>query len=76
MRKILMIGAGKSASYLVKYFLERSISEKLEITIGFPELGSFIIKIIVFNKRLSILFVYTLYQYLSNDKSQKWGMPI
>ena len=33
MRKILMIGAGKSASYLVKYFLERSISEKLEITI-------------------------------------------
>jgi len=34
MRKILMIGAGKSASYLVKYFLERSISEKLEITIG------------------------------------------
>lgn len=34
MRKILMIGAGKSASYLVKYFLERSISEKLEIIIG------------------------------------------
>ncbi|MDG1013770.1 MAG: saccharopine dehydrogenase C-terminal domain-containing protein [Flavobacteriaceae bacterium] len=34
MRKILMIGAGKSASYLVKYFLDRSISEKLEITIG------------------------------------------
>ena len=29
-----MIGAGKSASYLVKYFLERSISEKLEIIIG------------------------------------------
>jgi saccharopine dehydrogenase-like NADP-dependent oxidoreductase len=29
-----MIGAGKSASYLVKYFLDRSISEKLEITIG------------------------------------------
>ena len=34
MRKILIIGAGKSASYLVKYFLDRSISEKLEITIG------------------------------------------
>ena len=34
MRKILIIGAGKSASYLVKYFLDKSISENLDITIG------------------------------------------
>lgn len=34
MRKILIIGAGKSASYLVKYFLDKSISENLELTIG------------------------------------------
>jgi saccharopine dehydrogenase (NAD+, L-glutamate forming) len=40
MRKILIIGAGKSASYLVKYFLDKSISEKLDITIGDLELSN------------------------------------
>lgn len=34
MRKILVIGSGKSSSYLIKYLLDKSISEKLEITIG------------------------------------------
>jgi saccharopine dehydrogenase (NAD+, L-glutamate forming) len=34
MRKILVIGSGKSTSYLIKYLLDKSISEKLHITIG------------------------------------------
>lgn len=34
MRKILIIGSGKSSSYLVKYFLEKAPSEELFITIG------------------------------------------
>ena len=34
MRKILIIGAGKSTSVLVKYFQDKSISENLYITIG------------------------------------------
>lgn len=34
MRNILVIGAGKSASYLIKYFLDKSDSENLHITIG------------------------------------------
>jgi len=34
MRNILIIGAGKSASYLIKYFLDKSSSENLDITIG------------------------------------------
>ena len=34
MRKILIIGAGKSSSYLIKYFLDKSESENLFITIG------------------------------------------
>ncbi|MFK2818760.1 saccharopine dehydrogenase C-terminal domain-containing protein [Flavobacteriaceae sp. LMIT009] len=34
MRKILIIGAGKSSSYLIKYFLDKSESENLHITIG------------------------------------------
>jgi len=34
MRKILIIGAGKSASYLIKYLLDKSQSENLHITIG------------------------------------------
>ncbi|MCO4822723.1 MAG: saccharopine dehydrogenase NADP-binding domain-containing protein, partial [Flavobacteriaceae bacterium] len=34
MRKILVIGSGKSASYLIKYFLDKSNSEDLHITIG------------------------------------------
>ena len=34
MRNILIIGAGKSASYLIKYFLDKSITENLKITIG------------------------------------------
>ena len=40
MRKILIIGAGKSASYLVRYFLDKSISEKLDITIGDLDLSN------------------------------------
>ncbi|MBT8394523.1 MAG: saccharopine dehydrogenase NADP-binding domain-containing protein [Bacteroidia bacterium] len=34
MRKILIIGSGKSASYLIKYLLDKSNSENLHITIG------------------------------------------
>ena len=34
MRKILIIGAGKSSSYLIKYLLDKSESENLQITIG------------------------------------------
>ena len=34
MRKILVIGSGKSTSYLIKYLLDNSETEKLFITIG------------------------------------------
>ncbi|UPS92278.1 saccharopine dehydrogenase family protein [Bizionia sp. M204] len=34
MRKILLIGAGKSASYLIKYLLEKSDEENLLIIVG------------------------------------------
>ncbi|MGY0391537.1 saccharopine dehydrogenase family protein [Bizionia sp. KMM 8389] len=34
MRKILLIGAGKSASYLIKYLLEKSNEENLLIIVG------------------------------------------
>lgn len=34
MRKILVIGAGKSASFLIKYLLDKSTSENLHIIIG------------------------------------------
>ncbi len=34
MRKILVIGSGKSTSYLIKYLLDKSETEKLYITIG------------------------------------------
>ena len=34
MRKILVIGSGKSASYLIKYLLDKSTVESLFITIG------------------------------------------
>jgi saccharopine dehydrogenase-like NADP-dependent oxidoreductase len=33
-RKILIVGAGKSTSYMLDYFLEKSTSENLEITIA------------------------------------------
>ena len=34
MRKILIIGAGKSSSYLIKYLVDKSKDENLHITIG------------------------------------------
>ena len=34
MRKILIIGSGKSTSYLLKYLLDKSSSENLFITVG------------------------------------------
>ncbi|MBT8266234.1 MAG: saccharopine dehydrogenase NADP-binding domain-containing protein [Bacteroidia bacterium] len=34
MRKILVIGSGKSSSYLIKYFLDKSSSEDLQLTVG------------------------------------------
>ncbi|MBJ7880084.1 saccharopine dehydrogenase family protein [Gelidibacter salicanalis] len=34
MRKILVIGSGKSSSYLIKYLLEKSIPENLHIIVG------------------------------------------
>lgn len=33
-RKILVLGAGKSTSYLLDYFLNKSVTENLQITIG------------------------------------------
>ena len=33
-RKILVLGAGKSTSYLLDYFLDKSVSENLHLTIG------------------------------------------
>ncbi len=33
-RKILVVGAGKSTSYLLDYFMEKSESESLHLTIG------------------------------------------
>ena len=40
MRNILIIGAGKSASYLVQYFLDKSSAENLQITIGDLEISN------------------------------------
>lgn len=34
MRKVLLIGSGKSTSYLLKYLLDKSTTEKLFITVG------------------------------------------
>lgn len=34
MRKILVVGAGKSTSYLIDYFLEKAVQENLHLTIG------------------------------------------
>ena len=34
MRKILIIGAGKSTSYLIKYLIDKSESEELHIIVG------------------------------------------
>ena len=34
MRKILVIGSGKSTSYLIKYLLDKSTTENLQITVG------------------------------------------
>jgi saccharopine dehydrogenase-like NADP-dependent oxidoreductase len=34
MRKILVIGSGKSSSYLIKYFLDKAETEQLQISIG------------------------------------------
>ncbi len=34
MRKILVIGSGKSTSYLLKYLLDKAVSEKLRILVG------------------------------------------
>ncbi|MEC3906616.1 saccharopine dehydrogenase C-terminal domain-containing protein [Tamlana sp. 2201CG12-4] len=34
MRNVLIIGSGKSTSYLLKYLLDKSVSEKLFITVG------------------------------------------
>jgi saccharopine dehydrogenase-like NADP-dependent oxidoreductase len=33
-KNILIVGAGKSSSYLIKYLLEKSTEEKLHLTIG------------------------------------------
>ncbi len=40
MRNILVIGSGKSASYLIKYLLDKSESEQLYITVGDLSLSS------------------------------------
>jgi len=40
MRNILVIGSGKSASYLIKYLLDNSETENLHITVGDINIGS------------------------------------
>ncbi|WP_375238982.1 saccharopine dehydrogenase family protein [Aurantibacter sp.] len=40
MRNILIIGSGKSTSYLIKYLLDKSESENLHITIGDLDINS------------------------------------
>jgi len=40
MRKILVIGSGKSTSYLLKYLLDKSTSENLHITVGDLDISS------------------------------------
>ena len=34
MRNILVVGAGKSTSYLLDYFLDKAATENLHLTIG------------------------------------------
>ena len=34
MRKILVIGSGKSTSYLIKYLLDKSTTENLHVIVG------------------------------------------
>ena len=34
MRQILIIGSGKSSAYLIKYLLDKSISENLFVTVA------------------------------------------
>ena len=34
MKNILIIGAGKSSAALIKYLIDKSIEEKLQLTIG------------------------------------------
>jgi len=40
MRKILVIGSGKSTSYLIKYFLDKSIEEALHVIVGDINIGN------------------------------------
>lgn len=40
MRKILVIGSGKSTSYLLKYLLDKSTSENIHITVGDLDVSS------------------------------------
>lgn len=40
MRKILVIGSGKSTSYLIKYLLDKSTAEKLHVIVGDIDLNS------------------------------------
>ena len=40
MRNILVIGSGKSASYLIKYLLDKSETENLHITVGDLSIGN------------------------------------
>jgi len=40
MRNILVIGSGKSASYLIKYLLDKSETENLHITVGDLQIGN------------------------------------
>ncbi|MEM5563703.1 saccharopine dehydrogenase family protein [Psychroserpens sp. AS72] len=40
MRKILVIGSGKSTSYLIKYLLDKSVEEELHIIVGDINIGN------------------------------------
>lgn len=53
MRKILIIGAGKSSSYLIKYLVDKSTSENLQITIG--DLNVDNVKKMVSNTKVKII---------------------
>ena len=59
MRNILIIGAGKSASYLIQYFLDKSSAENLEITLGDLEISNAKngLEIMQMQKRLNLIYL-------------------
>ena len=80
MRNILIIGAGKSASYLIQYFLDKSKAENLEITIGDLEISNakkWIGTIYIclgsgFSEMYFQCFTWPLYPKINKQFKSKW----